>query len=302
MGDHPWVFKGFPATVTKHYQIVISNARIAILGLPIMNLCRYLAVLALALSPQAGWPAADSDSVASARILPGWRADGGRHVAAVEIRLAPGWKTYWRAPGQAGIPPAFDWSGSQNLASVSVSFPVPDVFDQNGLRSVGYVNSVIFPLTLRAERAEDDITLRGQMLIGVCKDVCVPIELDVNALLPVSADRPDAAIRAALADRPMTAQEANLRDIQCDLEPISDGLRLTTRLDIPPLGSDETAVVEVRDPRIWVSEAISERTGRYLVATVDLVPPEAEPFDLAPEDVRITVLSTGDAVDIQGCG
>ncbi|MEL7014329.1 MAG: protein-disulfide reductase DsbD domain-containing protein, partial [Pseudomonadota bacterium] len=60
-----------------------------------------------------------------ARLLTGWRAADGSHIAALQIDLAPGWTTYWRAPGDAGIPPYFDWHASENLSSVDVEWPSP---------------------------------------------------------------------------------------------------------------------------------------------------------------------------------
>ena len=67
--------------------------------------------------------------------LDGWRQPDGSRLAAVEIRLAPGWHTYWRVPGDAGIPPSFDWSGSSNLASVAYEWPRPEIFDSFGMRT-----------------------------------------------------------------------------------------------------------------------------------------------------------------------
>ena len=60
---------------------------------------------------------------AHADLLTGWRLEDGRHAAAIRIRLDPGWKTYWRAPGDGGIPPSFDWQGARNLAGWSVHWP-----------------------------------------------------------------------------------------------------------------------------------------------------------------------------------
>ncbi|MFY8145805.1 MAG: protein-disulfide reductase DsbD domain-containing protein, partial [Rhodobacter sp.] len=63
------------------------------------------------------------DDLLSAEVLPGWRTEQGTHMAALRLTLAPGWKTYWRSPGDAGIPPLFNWSGSQNLSGVRVHWP-----------------------------------------------------------------------------------------------------------------------------------------------------------------------------------
>ena len=100
-----------------------------------------LALACLAVTPAF----AQVEDIVTAELLPGWREDG-RHIAAIRLTLAPGWKTYWRAPGDAGIPPVFDWSASGNVRAVAVQYPVPKVFDQGGVRSVGYADSVTFPV------------------------------------------------------------------------------------------------------------------------------------------------------------
>src|SRR5271163_5124622 len=71
--------------------------------------------------------------------------------AGVEIRLDPGWKTYWRDPGDSGVPPSFDFSGSENVKSVSVEWPAPERFaDGAGGNSIGYLDHVILPLRIAA--------------------------------------------------------------------------------------------------------------------------------------------------------
>ena len=63
-----------------------------------------------------------------------------------------GWKTYWRMPGDAGIPPQFDWSGSQNVKSVEVLWPAPQRFIDSGGETVGYKDRVVFPLRIVPDR------------------------------------------------------------------------------------------------------------------------------------------------------
>jgi DsbC/DsbD-like thiol-disulfide interchange protein len=238
------------------------------------------------------------DNVAVAEVLPGWR-DGTRHVAAIRIHLAPGWKTYWRAPGEAGIPPAFAWSGSQNLAGVSIHWPVPTVFDQNGFRSIGYSGTLTLPIAISTQTA-GPVLLRGRLDMGVCEHVCVPFSVDFSAELPAGGAA-DPEIRAALADRPATAREAGVGAVTCAVDPIRDGLRLTATLALPRQGRDEMVVIETGSEGVWVSEATTARNGNRLTAAADLVPPNAKPFPLDRSLVRITVLSPGRAVDIRGC-
>lgn len=240
------------------------------------------------------------DDVVEARILPGWREDGGSHMAGLEIRLAPGWKTYWRAPGDAGIPPRFDWSGSENLTGMGHHWPVPEVFWQNGMRSIGYADRVVIPLRARASDADAPITLQGTIDLGVCEEICIPARVSVTAVLPpVGAS--DGTIHAALADRAMTAGEADVGAVTCTARPVRDGVALTVAADMPPLGRGEVAVIELRDPAIWVAEPTVRRDGDTFVAETELVGPDGAPFALDRSSVRMTVFAGGKAVDIRGC-
>lgn len=256
--------------------------------------------LVLALTPVAA-TAEMPDRMVRAELLSGWRMEGGDHMAALRLTLAPGWKTYWRAPGDAGIPPLFDWSGSENLQSVAISWPVPEVFHLNGMRSVGYSEMVTIPLRFVPSRPGEPIVVEGQIEIGVCEEICVPVSLVVGADLPAQASGPDPRIAAALADRPMTAAEAGVSGIDCAIDPISDGLRLTATIDMPALGPGEEAVVELVGAPVWVSEPEVVRSGDSLRAVADLVPPEAAPFALQRDNLRFTVLSGDRAVEIAGC-
>jgi len=258
----------------------------------------------LAAFPNAGQASSDSldlDDIAKVDILPGWRTKSGRHMAAVRIRLASGWKTYWRAPGDAGIPPRFDWAGSDNLAAVEFHWPTPTVFRDNGTRVIGYKNEVIIPLELTpANAGKEMIALRGQMELGVCEEICVPIQVDLKANLSNTGSK-NADIQASLTNRPVVASGAGVKSVTCQVDPISDGLRLTAHIAIPKTGGDEVAVVEFADQNVWMSQAVTKREGQYLIATTEMVPPSAAPFMLNRSDIRITILGENLAVDISGC-
>ena len=240
--------------------------------------------------------------IVEGELLPGWRTESGTHMSALRLTLAPGWKTYWRAPGDAGIPPRFDWQGSENVEAVAISWPVPDVFVQNGMRSVGYENVVTIPLEFRPTDSGSPISAVGAIELGVCEEVCVPMTVLVSAELMPDANDRDSSIAAALADRPMNRVEAGVRNVDCSLAPIDDGMRLTATIDMPALGGREVGIVELTGAGVWVSEPTLTRDGDQLVAVADLVPPDARPFVLERSALRFTVISEGRAVDIRGCG
>jgi DsbC/DsbD-like thiol-disulfide interchange protein len=114
-------------------------------------------------------------------------ADGTILRAGVEIRLDPGWKTYWRDPGDSGVPPTLDFSGSANVKSVRVEWPAPERFpDGAGGTSIGYVNHVTLPLRVSPADATKPVALQVKLAYAVCGTLCVPAE--ANLTLPLGAD------------------------------------------------------------------------------------------------------------------
>lgn len=239
------------------------------------------------------------DDIVQLDVLPGWRGDDGRHMAALRLTLAPGWKTYWRSPGDGGIPPQITLSGDSDVAVLAMHWPVPDVFEQNGLRSIGYADSVTLPIEVQTTQSGNAV-LSGALEIGVCEDICVPVTFNFRAELPPRAER-DTAILAALIDRPMTGREAGAGAATCQVDPSPDGLVLTAVVDLPATGGTEAVVIETGDPSVWVSEPDTDRTGNRLQAMVDMVHVTGQPFALDRSTVRITVLGRDRAVELRGC-
>ncbi|WP_292023338.1 protein-disulfide reductase DsbD domain-containing protein [Maritimibacter sp. UBA3975] len=247
-------------------------------------------------------PVVAEPAPAQVTLLPGWRMDNGHHMAALRVTLDDGWKTYWRAPGEGGIPPEVDWSQSVNVAGVTYHWPVPEVISRDDMTTIGYKHELILPLELTPAQAGDPIHIDADILVGICEEICVPLEAQVDAVLNDTDRDPDPVIERALAARPDTAGEAGVVTASCTREDLSDGVRVTARLDMPAIGADEIVVMEADNPTIWVSEAVSVRDGAgHLVAHADFVPPNARPFEMTSDDLRLTVIAAGRAVDIDGC-
>lgn len=112
--------------------------------------------------------------------------------AGVQLRMEPGWKTYWRNPGDSGVPPTFDWSGSQNVRSIEVLYPMPHRFaDANGT-AIGYSDEVVFPVKITQERAGEPVTLSLTFEYGLCKDLCIPNMVELRATIPADLGKGDA--------------------------------------------------------------------------------------------------------------
>lgn len=243
----------------------------------------------------------DFDDPVSYEVLQGWDLPNGTRVAALRLTLAPGWKTYWRSPGDAGIPPHFDWSLARNLGNVDITWPTPKVFEDNGLRSIGYSGQLVIPMHVTPARVGKTVRLRGTMAMGVCSDICVPYEIDFNTLLDAPEAGPTPAIVGALADVPYSAREAEVRGATCSLRPTEQGMQIEARVTLPHTGGQEFAVIETGTPGLWISEARTRREGNTLVATSDMVHPNGGAFGIERSDVRITILGGNYAVDVQGC-
>lgn len=259
-----------------------------------------LAVLAVLAPLAARAEALTQDQILSAALLPGWQTGSGSRMTALRLDLAPHWKTYWRSPGDTGIPPEFDWSGSKNLRAVKIHWPVPEVFHLNGMQSIGYAAELVLPIEVIPEDPGQPVELRARVDLGVCNDICMPASVSLSARLEGPGAK-DPAIAAALADRPVTAHEAGLRGIACDVEPMAGGLRVTARMDLPAARGDETVVFEPGRPGIWAGEAQTERQGNRLVAVAEMGAASGQPFALDRSAMVVTVLSPGRGVEIAGC-
>ncbi len=172
-----------------------------------------------------------ASDVVQVTFLPGWRLPNGNHMAAVRIALAPGWKTYWRAPGEGGVPTVISLTEAQGVSGMAIHWPRPQVFFANGMRSIGYYDDVILPVEF-ALTGDGEVEIAGQIDLGVCLDVCMPVTLDLAGLLPPGTTRVS-EIGAALAERPLTATEAGAGHATCSVQPIADGLQVTVSVALP---------------------------------------------------------------------
>ncbi len=111
----------------------------------------------------------------------------GRLDLGLQFQLEPGWKIYWRSPGDAGYPPRLDWSASRNLADPTLSWPVPKRFSLFGLETFGYGDEVVLPIAARAVDPAQGVALAAKLDFLVCDEICIPLEADLALALPSGA-------------------------------------------------------------------------------------------------------------------
>ncbi|WP_435370365.1 protein-disulfide reductase DsbD domain-containing protein [Epibacterium ulvae] len=240
------------------------------------------------------------DDLVRLDILDGGETRDGTVLGAVRVTLSDGWKTYWRTPGDAGIPPSFSWQGSQNVANVEITWPAPEVFLTSGYQTLGYHDQMILPVEITPLRAGEPVTLKGRVWIGICREVCVPSQLNFDHTLDTSAKR-NPAIVAALASRPFSAREGGVKSATCRLAPTEYGMKVTANITMPSAGGTEIAVIEPGSPYLQAGNTQARREGRVLVAETEFYSVDDSLVAVDRSAVRITVLGNSHAVDIQGC-
>lgn len=123
--------------------------------------------------------------------------DGTAWHSGVLIELAPGWKTYWRMPGESGVPPEFTWSTSRP-ASVEVQFPAPSRHADASGEAIAYDREVLFPVTVTPETPEG-LELKLELFFGVCKDICIPARAEAAIALGTEQRDPLGSLRVETA-------------------------------------------------------------------------------------------------------
>ena len=146
--------------------------------------------------------AAGAGDQSSARLFQARSLDGA-WTAGLEITLAGGWKTYWRLPGDSGVPPQFDWSRSTNLAAITVGWPAPRRFSDAAGETIGYRDRIVLPLRVDPADPQKPVGLALSLFYAVCKDICIPVqeELAVEIDLHAKGNDADQALLEAFAGR-----------------------------------------------------------------------------------------------------
>ena len=121
---------------------------------------------------------------AKMRLITAVRPESKTIDAALEVKLEKGWKTYWRSPGESGIPPYFDFSASSNILDAKVMFPTPTYFNKSGIEAVGYKKHVVFPIQLKLSSADKPTILQLKTVIGICGEVCIPVQAKLKVTEP----------------------------------------------------------------------------------------------------------------------
>jgi DsbC/DsbD-like thiol-disulfide interchange protein len=162
-----------------------------------------------------------NDGHSAVRLLAGSRS-GAVLLGGIAFQLQPGWKTYWRTPGDSGVPPRFDFTKSDNIEAVTILWPAPTRFpDGAGGDSLGYQKHVVLPLRIVVKNPDKPVTLRAAINYAVCEKICIPIEASAELSFTSVASTEDGALSAALDTVPKPANVGDptpltIRDVKRD--------------------------------------------------------------------------------------
>ncbi|GAB4225815.1 MAG: protein-disulfide reductase DsbD family protein [Methyloligellaceae bacterium] len=244
---------------------------------------------------------------ARARLITGTdhTANGARRlVAGIHVQLEKGWKTYWRNPGDAGLPPSFDWSGSRNVKSATVLWPAPKRFPDPYGASIGYKNEVVFPVLVEPEDPARPVDLRVHFEYAVCLDVCIPAEAKLAARIEAQprASSAHAALLARYLKRVpapagTVAGAPELRDLEIDLSSGKPHITIDAAFPSGTQGAD--IFVEVSPPLyIPMTRKISEQPGGVQRYRIDLAKGD-DPAELKGKTLTFTLVSNASSCEVK---
>jgi DsbC/DsbD-like thiol-disulfide interchange protein len=188
---------------------------------PVLGLTAILLAASLAAARAEDASPWQKDGHSAVRLLAGSRS-GAVLLGGIAFQLQPGWKTYWRTPGDSGVPPRFDFSKSDNVEAVTVLWPAPMKFDDGaGGFSLGYKKQVVLPLRIVAKNNDKPVTLRAHLNYAVCDKLCIPVEATSELTFASVASTEDGTLSAALDTVPKPANigdpiPVTIRDVRRD--------------------------------------------------------------------------------------
>jgi suppressor for copper-sensitivity B len=220
-------------------------------------------------------------------------------AAGIEIDLAPGWKTYWRSPGDAGIAPVADFSASTNIAGpVAIGFPPPQRHDDGYAVTNIYEGRIVLPLAVKLIDPSSPTRLAVGLDIGVCEEICVPAHFDLA--VDVAPGESDPEADALLADARAALPKAPEPGVFAVGKIVRDGgtdKRPVFAVDIVAPEA-ERAEVFVEGPADWypAPPKIVATEGDHATYSIEFSRLGAR-TPLGGNEFRVTVVSAGRAIE-----
>lgn len=255
------------------------------------------ALIAFAAYAQAEEASSWSEDTSSAMRLIAGGGNGAPLHAGVEIKLQSGWHTYWRYPGDSGVPPQFDFSGSDNLKTAKVLYPAPQLHKDESGETIVYERDVIFPVEVTPQDPGKPVRLHLALDYAVCAKMCVPAKGNA-ALVVRSGPEANSLLQAAQArvPRKLTADAAGLMLMRS-----GGGAKPQVTIDIPAPPKGPVTVFVEGPTAEWAlpipKPAPQSPPGkREFTFALDGLPPGIDPSK--PADLTFTVVEDAGAFEV----
>tara|TARA_R110002110_G_scaffold141169_2_gene328954 strand:- start:5257 stop:7467 length:2211 start_codon:yes stop_codon:yes gene_type:complete len=223
----------------------------------------------------------------------------------LQFRMKPGWKVYWRSPGDAGFPPQVSWVGSTNFAGATMSWPAPHRFSVLGLETLGYEDEVVFPINAELFERGKTVDLTARVRFLTCDDICVPYETTFRLSLPAGRDLNTPAsgtiaawqakvptdVTGVVVSAPLAIERAEIAGDGADQSLI---VRITGRdaLKNPDLFVEGPADYGFKKPVVQIAS-----TGTEAFMRIGIQAPKTADAKLAGETVTLTLVDGDRAVE-----
>jgi thiol:disulfide interchange protein/DsbC/DsbD-like thiol-disulfide interchange protein len=148
--------------------------------------------------------------------------------AAVDLKMEPGWHTYWKNPGDAGSPTKIEWQLPPGVTAGEIQWPLPKKLPPAEVTTYGYEDEVmlIVPLTLATNLPNGLIDLKANVSWLECKEVCIPANQDVEAKLDIGSETKTSADAAMIETwKSKVPQTNDIFSFQAWYEPSSGDTR-----------------------------------------------------------------------------
>ena len=182
--------------------------------------------------------------IVSVEYIPGWKDKNSDIVGVIHFELNPGWKTYWRNPGLFGITPIIDWSASENISNMEISWPTPRIFHEYGVKVIGYETSLSIPIKITKEIFHEKAILNLNLTFGICSDICLLKQKTISA--PVENDQSNKNfdfVSKALATVPSKITDHAFPLSKCMIEKDGDKLYLKYLISLSEKSNSTPAII-----------------------------------------------------------
>ncbi|WP_188130534.1 protein-disulfide reductase DsbD domain-containing protein [Neomesorhizobium albiziae] len=201
---------------------------------------------------------------------------GGTLQGVLEIDLHPGWKTYWRDPGYAGVPPQIDVSRSINVTAAEMRFPAPERFDDGFSKWAGYKHPVAFPVTFTLKTPGEPTQIEADVFLGICETICIPVK-GTFALDP--ANDPDNADHQALVTAAVETLPGAARPDFGVTVRRADNKQLTVEAALPGDAAPAEFFVAGEQGYIFGTPERAEKDGRTVFTVPIVERPDTKPAE-----------------------